>query len=264
MFLSSKRVHEIVELAREDVYAYLYALFTFERHGDLDVAIRQVVDAGPTIGFAPVAVGAEVSAPERYFARLMDLLEFLEKSDRTPVAGDWFPAVVDLLKHFEQQMRRFAASESAGTRRAELAVEVRSSFARFVCQRIGCQVQIYEMESEWFAPHGLVSWLLVRCNNPTQLHIVYDRAKIDESTVDPVAREQRYEKIFLHELGHARLHNDFLRERAQGGPDDHIHVLPVHEVEAFVYAFTVRGLMLGMLSRVNRLLGSEDLTWKMQ
>jgi hypothetical protein len=121
------------------------------------------------------------------------------------------------------------------------------------------------MKSAWFAEHGLVSWLLVRrgtSTTQTQLHLVYDRQTIDASSTEPLHLEQRYAKIFFHELAHARLHTDFLNDQLDGAADERIHVLPRHEVEATHYAATLRGLVLGMCSRLTRLLALPDESWK--
>jgi hypothetical protein len=98
-----------------------------------------------------------------------------------------------------------------------------------------------------------------------QLHLVYDQNTIDAANPDGLVREHAYEKIFLHELGHAACeHAHHMLDVATTSPNQPAHVLPRHELEAFVYAFAVRGMVLGMRSRLNRLLKQSDDTWRMQ
>ena len=254
-------------------------------------------DASGTTGApgSPSAPGG-ADAAGRFVVGLRAVCEFLEQRGYIPVDPGEFPRVRELLASIRADLANFArlsldtpprsdppavdggparsdraalfsppapAPASDDPRRAiPRAPAIRMAFARYLADRGGYRIQWSEAPTPWFGETGFVSWLLVRRANPLQLYIVYAREKIDGSVSDDLlALEQRYEKIFLHELGHVRLHAEVLRDSrltTRSAPE----VFPVHEVEASLYASMVRGMAIGMSSCLDRLLGQADEAWK--
>jgi len=107
--------------------------------------------------------------------------------------------------------------------------------------------------------YGFASWLIVY-EDDRWLHIVYDREQIEESTSGSNAVAKRLEKIFLHEIGHARTNlPHYLGWTSEGNV---IRAAPIHETLAWHYSYTIRSCISSARSRISRLLGEYDNEWK--
>jgi len=102
---------------------------------------------------------------------------------------------------------------------------------------------------------GFPSWLIIHLGQ-RELFILCDDQRICERITTREA-ERRYEYITLHEIGHTRLHLKWLRNEVRKG-NNQVSAKPCHEFEAWVYAYTMLGLIAGMRARIGRLLGDPD------
>lgn len=132
-------------------------------------------------------------------------------------------------------------------------------FAQFVARESISEEKwnlLFQRKGKHLDLQGFVSWLIVYPEEKT-LYVVYDEEKINSSTQDKKLAAQRFQKVFLHELGHARLNFDYVLGAEGQAP------LPAHEVESWLYASAIRGLILGTRARVCRLLDKAiDDEWR--
>lgn len=106
-----------------------------------------------------------------------------------------------------------------------------------------------------------VSWL-VTIKNQRTLHIIYDKEKILESSSDKGLCISRLRKVFLHELGHARTELLWYLKKVEAAiGTTWIKSLPMHEYEAWIYALTIRSLLVCIRSRVTRIAKDGDSEW---
>jgi hypothetical protein len=110
--------------------------------------------------------------------------------------------------------------------------------------------------------YGFASWLIVYPKD-RELHIMYGKDLIFESNLKTGKAVERLEKIFLHELGHARLDLEFyLAELAKPQATQFIRSTPVHETHAWLYAHIIRAFISSTRSRLCRILQDCDNEWK--
>lgn len=138
-------------------------------------------------------------------------------------------------------------------------------FAQFVareCISGGGWTLLFQPKQRDQDLRGFVSWLIANPADKT-LIVIYDGETIKSSSQDKSLVAQRLQNVFLHELGHARMNLGFILEAQASTLSSSYEVeLSSHEAESWLYAHTVMGLILGMSSRINRLLGtSSDYEW---
>ena len=106
-----------------------------------------------------------------------------------------------------------------------------------------------------------VSWLVTIKNQKT-LHIIYDKERIFDSSSDNGLCISRLRKVFLHELGHARIELLwYLKQIEAAIGTTWVRSLPIHEYEAWNYALTIRSLLVCIRSRLTRIRTDGDLEW---
>jgi hypothetical protein len=135
--------------------------------------------------------------------------------------------------------------------------------------RMGYEVRFFPLgRGAIIGVDGFVSWLWVRQKSKT-LQIVYDTTAVkahvglDKSDNEKtrLLADQILAKIFLHEFGHASLHlQDFLNMLAAGTLPN---LNPSHEQDAWLYAESLWGILIGDHAHCTRTIGSTvDESWK--
>lgn len=106
---------------------------------------------------------------------------------------------------------------------------------------------------------GFVSWLYARATpapaRDLYLHVFYNKSVLDTKASIDLATVSRYERVYLHEIAHARLHVPFPL------PTQFV-ALPAEEAEAWLYVALFRGHVIGLKSRISRILGDGDGGWQ--
>jgi len=110
--------------------------------------------------------------------------------------------------------------------------------------------------------YGFASWLMVYPKTK-EIYIMYDKDQISEPDLKGEEVVERLEKIFLHELGHARSDLRFyLGEIAKPQAPQFIRSTPVHETHAWLYSHVVRAFISSARARICRLIQDYDNEWK--
>lgn len=113
---------------------------------------------------------------------------------------------------------------------------------------------------------GFVSWLVLVKNEPV-LYIIYDKEKIlshnDVSSVEGwVVCRSRNRRIILHEVGHARSELPWYLDHVNSvQKTTWVCSYPIHEYEAWLYALTIRSLLVCIRSRITRFIEDGDTEW---
>jgi len=112
---------------------------------------------------------------------------------------------------------------------------------------------------------NFVSWLVVSpsvgtLKKPNCLIIVIDMEKIQQKLSHRAEFVSRFERVVLHELGHARIHIDwYLKQLANGIDMAESH--PTHELEAWIYSLAIRTYVVSVKSWITRILSDQDDQW---
>jgi hypothetical protein len=105
-----------------------------------------------------------------------------------------------------------------------------------------------------FPKGSFVSWTIVM--DRSNIHIIYDKERMLSAPAGPrppFLVQQIFERVLLHEIGHARLQLGFFDFCLPGQASK-----PVHETEAWLYALVIRTLVIATRARVDRYLGLAD------
>jgi hypothetical protein len=106
-----------------------------------------------------------------------------------------------------------------------------------------------------------VSWLVLVRSQPV-LYIVYNKEKILDSSNEWVVQRERFRRIILHELGHACTELPWYIDQVNAAQDTTwVSSFPIHEYKAWLYAFTIRSLLVCTRSRVTRFIEYGDTEW---
>ena len=70
----------------------------------------------------------------------------------------------------------------------------------------------------------------------------------------------RFERVVLHELGHARIHIDWYLSQLANGIDM-AESYPTHELEAWIYSLAIRTYVVSVKSWITRILSDQDDQW---
>jgi len=121
-----------------------------------------------------------------------------------------------------------------------------------------------------------VSWLIVspaiQEGGINYLHIIYDTKKIStvehlknckdkDLKLEKAEETQRFEKILLHEIGHARTELYWYKSQYNMGLLQ-AEALPSFEYKAWTYCMAVRSTVIASRSWIRRLRDGEDLCWQ--
>jgi len=136
---------------------------------------------------------------------------------------------------------------------------VLQNFARFTSERQNCTLSFNDISWSWGNFPGFVSWLVV-FPNENELHIVSNEAIIEASSRETVTLARRFEKVFLHELGHAR--TNFEHYLTAPAPNGVVYARPEHETRAWLYAYALLAYISSARSRISRLLRIGDSEWR--
>ena len=113
---------------------------------------------------------------------------------------------------------------------------------------------------------GFVSWLVLVKNEPV-LYIIYDKEQIlndrDISSLNEwIVCRSRNRRIRLHELGHARVELSWYLDHVNAAQKTtFVCSHPLHEYEAWIYALTIRTLLVSIRSRITRFIENGDYEW---
>ena len=117
----------------------------------------------------------------------------------------------------------------------------------------------------WDKFPGFASWLVVgndEDQSPTgELHIISNIAKIESTSKKDInTQAMRFEKTYLHELGHARtnIEHYFTAPLLDGV----VYSQPDHETRAWIYSYAIRAFISSARARISRLLRKGDDEWK--
>jgi len=146
------------------------------------------------------------------------------------------------------------------------------SFAMFTARQQNCILSYNDIRFDWDKHPGFASWLIVYANGeeeePVQekdavqgeLHVVSNEKRIARSSKEVDIQTRRFERAFLHELGHARTKLErYLERHAVNGV---VYSLPEDETHAWVYVCGLEACIAGARARMNRLLRRGDGEWR--
>ena len=130
--------------------------------------------------------------------------------------------------------------------------------------RLSCTLSYNDCPLPWNEHVGFASWLIVFDHSDGaligDLHILSNIDKIAASSVETDNQARRFEKAYLHELGHARTN---LQHYLNASPVDGIvNSRPEHETHAWIYSSAIQAFISGARARICRLLRKGDNEWK--
>ncbi|MDY0357549.1 MAG: hypothetical protein RBR19_16835 [Sedimentisphaerales bacterium] len=154
---------------------------------------------------------------------------------------------------------------------AEEPSKMLQDYGRFVADQQGCILSYNDIPLEWERFPGFASWLIVFSNDDggtdeaqepviDELHILSNTDRIKSSSAEVHTITRRFEKAFLHEIGHARMCLDSYKKLfAQNGC---VISEPIEETFAWVYMYALKLNISSARARISRLLGRGDPEWK--
>lgn len=134
------------------------------------------------------------------------------------------------------------------------------AFGRMTTERFGYVLSFNDKILPWDEYSGFVSWLLV-CVEEKELHIITNNDIINRQVDDTATVARRLEKVYLHELGHAKTRLDYY-EKAPVDKRGMVRSQPNHETRAWLYAYAVMAHISSIRSRITRLLHKGDSEWR--
>ncbi len=188
-----------------------------------------------------------------------DYLIWREKKGRKPREGS---AERYFLKALRRSLRLFTLSALPDFNTLRRAPTIQTFGYWITCFTIKplesyTMLQTISKQSyDQFDLKGFPSWLILDPHERYIFILCDDEAIIKNRTTREV--ERRYELITLHEIGHARLHLEWLHDEIINNQKLQVSALPYHEYEAWIYCYAVLGLVVGIRARISRLLGKSD------
>lgn len=138
-------------------------------------------------------------------------------------------------------------------------------FGRFTASKLNCILSYNDYELQWGKFPGFASWLVVGYDedqSPTgDLYIISNINKIESLSKKNInTQARRFEKTYLHELGHARTNIQyyFTAPLVNGV----VYSRPEHETRAWLYSYAIRAFISSPRARISRLLRKGDNEWK--
>lgn len=107
-----------------------------------------------------------------------------------------------------------------------------------------------------------ISWI-VYIQNTKLFSVVYDSARIEMDTSDRKTILERYVKMFLYNIGHIRLHHQWIIQQCETLQSTGYILTPaVHEAESWLYAEGIRMFLISSIACLDRVLGFPDTAWR--
>jgi hypothetical protein len=274
MFIPQQKIRRIVKKAHEDVLLALESLLKdpdnvhyWPRSGWLDAlsAVREIDQ-----GF--LASNVRLRRPRDFVEPFLDWLElrrsrrlapWIDSGGQLQISGDspclWF------LEFFHHTLGDMVQPGHEGKRMNGPHISGRLRDLGTLVAKRRLELKRWTLTFYPKPPNeslrGYASWLIVY-REGKELHIMYDADLIAESDPPTDTVVERLEKIFLHELGHARCDLGFyLRELERAHVSQLIPADPVHETHAWLYTHAVRAFISSARARVCRLIHDRDDEW---
>ena len=255
MFTSNKRNNETVRLAAKDLRMFFrYDVERSDNYRTIWHRTREeIVQFDPT--FESIAFTDDVAAFTEELLlwsedrKLKAQLPWIIKKEITIDKSTWSFEYLLLIKNWLEEFGPIKTVFDPTT-----DIKQRSGktirFAQFVAKETISNQKwdlLFHRKGKEEDLKGFASWLVVNPQDHT-LVVLYDEDLVRSSSPDTNIAADRLQKVFLHELGHVRMHFGlYLKEKETVSPS-------THEVESWLYALTVMGLIRGMKSRICHLL----------
>ena len=283
MFISIEEIKSIVERAHNDLRVFLGDWLDRGHFRNEWLAAEKELLEHPN---APGAAG---------FVEFVEpFLDQLEARQADPVQSPW---VTDRQKgiylprsskcHFflksllDNLESLIEPSEEQGIKIRQCARQPSTSlqsFARFTAERQGCILSYNDIDFDWQRYPGFASWLIVYRDEEGEeeeeeadaregdeiqqgeLHVVSNVGVITRSSKEMDTLTRRFEKAFLHELGHARtgLLYYFDAPATQGT----VCSRPQDEARAWLYTYALETCISSARARISRLVRGGDGEWR--
>lgn len=178
------------------------------------------------------------------------------------------PTIATEAKPYNREIRRFLLElyhwlECFASANEELPEFFGTShifdFGHFVASKLNRKLHWSNTKSgkalKGYPKDEFVSWMIVMDN--TNIHIIYDENRIQLDSNNQKRPnflvQQIFERVLLHELGHACLQLSDYGANMPGWKCQ-----PKHETEAWLYATFIRALAISTRARIERYLGQSD------
>jgi len=198
---------------------------------------------------------AEITRLSKFLRRHLDWLEGKYPVDYRTTNYKYQRRFLLIL---EGWLRRFTMSKESTLPRIVRAPKIQE-FGRFIAKHKLNKSYSFHCMSKQEGGYDLRGFPTFLFLAPGLSHasIAYDKEKIEAKT-NPHACERRYELCFLHEIGHMRLHYDWILDTQEKKKEKQVCVMPQHETHAWLYAYAVMGCLAGLRSRIIRLVNRID------
>ena len=187
----------------------------------------------------------------RFIEKHLDWLEMKYPDHKVGTYQQQFMEILEgwLLRFTQSKIKRL---------RTVLRAPYIFEFADFIVKlNLGRQysLKFLTKKQSGFDLKGFPSFLVIS-SGASAAYVVFDEEKINCKNKNLC--ERRYEMCLLHEVGHVRLHGDWIVSTQKATGQGQVSALPAFETDAWLYAYTVLGYLGGLRSRISRLLREED------
>lgn len=254
MFGTQCTVGNVPQIAEEDLLAYLdsisHSLYFFEAYEN---SKRLAIDADPN----------RFNQAMPFSSFITEYLAWLEQGyplDYMGTENIWHANFLYMLRGW---LNSFLQSFIENLYEVHRAPQV-LNFGCFVAQnRLHPAYDLSPLlkrEEDEFDLCGFPSWLIVDPASHS-LGILYDDHLILSSSRSINVVERRYELLFLHEIGHSRLHLNHILQRMYQNGYIQVTSRPNHESQAWCYAHTILMCIVSLRAQIGRLLNAADNAW---
>ena len=278
MFIPFNEIQAINTDAHNDLWDFFLDLFDLPVfRGEIESAHKEAAKHDKAFGDAIGAVFEDFTEPFLYW------LEEREKDAKPPWEvreGDnlrqpMLPSDSKcrkfLLSLLDRLERLVEPSDEDGLKIAKFGYRPSVLLEKFgqstALNRLGCILSYNDCRLEWEKYTGFASWLIVfkdSENNDSGLkgdiHIVSNIDRIRGSSSETDNQARRFEKVYLHELGHATTNLQYYFDASP--VDGVVTSRPEHETRAWIYACAIQAYVSSARARISRLLRKGDNEWK--